>query len=323
MPSKRIGDPGDFGKVAVALGGTSSEREVSLDSGAAVLSSLIRRGVDAHAFDPAETGFREFLDGGVDRVWNVLHGPGGEDGVLQGALDWCSIPYTGCGVLASSLAMDKVLSKSLFRDAGLATPAWSLAGSDDDLSAAADALGFPLIVKPVSQGSSVGMARVDDAGELTAAFAAAAAIESRVLLEAWVDGPEYTVSILDGVALPSICIETPRVFYDYVAKYEADTTRYTCPGLAESEETIYGRLALEAFELLGCSGWGRVDFMSGADGVPQILEVNTVPGMTSHSLVPKSAREIGMDFDTLCWRILETSFDTATSLNTSGVGYGA
>lgn len=319
----RIGDPEGFGKVAVALGGASSEREVSLDSGGAVLSSLIRSGIDAHPFDPAETGFREFLDAGFDRVWNVLHGPGGEDGVLQGALDWCAIPYTGCGVLASSLAMDKVLSKALFRDAGLATPAWSLVSSDEELNAGAQALGFPLIVKPVSQGSSVGMARVDNAAELSAAFAAAAAIEPRVLLEAWVDGPEYTVSILDGAALPSIRIETPRVFYDYVAKYEADTTCYTCPGLAASEETLYRRLALEAFALLGCTGWGRVDFMCGADSVPQILEVNTVPGMTSHSLVPKAAREIGLDFDQLCWRILETSFDASNSSSMPGGGYGA
>ncbi|MEO0996261.1 MAG: D-alanine--D-alanine ligase [Pseudomonadota bacterium] len=298
----------DFGRVAVMLGGSSSEREVSLDSGTGVLEALRRRGIDAHAFDPGRHDFTEFMTAGFDRVWNALHGPGGEDGVLQGALDWIGMPYTGSGVLASAIAMDKLRSKALFREAGLKTPRWRELAPGADPRPAGAAVGYPLIVKPVSQGSSVGMQRVDDENELAAAVAAARAIEARVMLEQWLDGAEYTVSILARDLLPSIRIETPHTFYDYAAKYEAETTRYYCPG--SDDEALEARLkhrALAAFDVLGCSGWGRVDFLLDDAGVPQLIEVNTVPGMTSHSLVPMAAAAVDIDFDELCVRVLETS----------------
>ncbi len=296
-----------FGRVAVMFGGMSAEREVSLNSGQAVLDALKRAGVDAHRFDPAESGLPELLTGGFDRVFNVLHGPGGEDGVLQGALDWCDMPYTGSGVLASALALDKARSKALFQHAGLATPAWRVLNKESDALAVANELGYPLFAKPLSQGSSVGMTLVRSAADVDKAMMIALAVESAVMFEEFVDGPEHTVTILDDEALPSIRIETDNEFYDYDAKYIADDTRYICPGLGSDKEQAIGELALKAFRLLGCEGWGRVDFMTGPDGVPMIIEVNTVPGMTSHSLVPMAAHAAGMTFDQLCVRVLETT----------------
>ena len=304
-----IADAKDFGRVAVMLGGHSSEREVSLNTGAAVLGALQARGVDALAWDPAEKSMSEFIAAGFDRVWIALHGPGGEDGALQGLLQWLDMPYTGSGVMASAIAMDKVRSKHLFRSAGIPTPDYAVAGSLEEASVAAENIGFPLIVKPSGQGSSVGMSKVFERAELKEAVEAALQYGDVVLLETCVTGDEFTVAVLQGEALPSIRIVTPRVFYDYRAKYESDRTEYICPGTeGDEEEAVYADLAVAAFDELGCSGWGRVDFMTGADKQPLVLEVNTVPGMTSHSLVPMAAKRAGINFEELCWRILETSF---------------
>ncbi len=303
-----VSDAAAFGRVAVMLGGDSCEREVSLDSGAAVLGALQSRGIDAIGWDPAEKSMVELATAGFDRVWIALHGPGGEDGALQGALQWLEIPYTGGDVMSSSLAMDKVRSKHLFRAAGLPTPDYAVARDQAEASIAAEQIGFPLIVKPSGQGSSVGMSKVLERSELIESIDVALQYGDTILLEQCINGEEFTVAVLQGEALPSIRIVTPRVFYDYRAKYESDRTEYICPGAAtDDEERQYAELAVAAFEELGCSGWGRVDFMTGADGQPQILEVNTVPGMTSHSLVPMAAKEAGIDFAELCWRILETS----------------
>jgi D-alanine-D-alanine ligase len=304
-----VADAADFGRVAVMYGGHSSEREVSLNTGAAVLGALQARGVDALGWDPAEKSMSEFIAAGFDRVWIALHGPGGEDGALQGLLQWLDLPYTGSGVMASAVAMDKVRSKHLFRTAGIPTPEYAVAASLDEASLAAGKIGFPLIVKPSGQGSSVGMSKVFEQAELGEAVEAALQYGDVVLLETCVTGDEFTVAVLQGKALPSIRIVTPRVFYDYRAKYESDRTEYICPGTAgDEEEAVYAELAVAAFDELGCSGWGRVDFMTGADRQPLVLEVNTVPGMTSHSLVPMAAKRAGIDFEELCWRILETSF---------------
>ena len=307
-----INDASGFGRVAVMLGGDSSEREVSLDSGAAVLDALQSKGVDAHAWDPAENPLSEFANAGFDRVWIALHGPGGEDGALQGALQWLRMPYTGSGVMASAIAMDKVRSKHLFRAANIPTPKYVVVQSPGAASLVAERLEFPLFVKPSGQGSSVGMSKVIERGDLDDAIALALQYGETALVERCIIGDELTVSVLQGRALPSIRIATPREFYDYQAKYKSDRTEYVCKGTAnEIEEKRYADLALAAFNELGCSGWGRVDFMTGADGQPLVLEVNTVPGMTSHSLVPIAANTNGIDYEELCWRILETSFSNA------------
>lgn len=304
-----VTDAAEFGRVAVLLGGHSSEREVSLDTGTAVLQALQSRGVDAHAWDPAAKPMAGFAAAGFDRAWIALHGPGGEDGALQGFLQWLGIAYTGSGVMASAIAMDKVRSKHLFRAAGIPTPDYAVVRSVEEASIAAEQVGFPLIIKPSGQGSSVGMSKVFERAELNGAVADALRYGDTALLETCITGDEFTVAVLQGSALPSIRIVTPRVFYDYRAKYESDRTEYICRGTAsDEEEALYAQLAVAAFQELGCTGWGRIDFMTGADKQPLVLEVNTVPGMTSHSLVPMAARENGIDFAELCWRILETSF---------------
>ncbi len=320
-----VTDPAEFGRVAVMLGGNSSEREVSLDTGAAVLEALQSKSVDAHAWDPAENSMAEFATAEFDRVWIALHGPGGEDGALQGLLQWLEIPYTGSGVMASAIAMDKVRSKHLFRAAGIPTPDYAVVRTRDEASVAAEQVGFPLIIKPSGQGSSVGMSKVFERAELNDAVELAMQYGDTALLETCVSGGEFTVAVLQGKALPSIRIETPRVFYDYRAKYESERTDYICPGTeTDDEEAIYAKLAVAAFSELGCSGWGRVDFMTGADQQPLVLEVNTVPGMTSHSLVPMAAKRDGIDFEDLCWRILETSFEANSEADTVEVAaYGA
>ena len=301
----------DFGKVAVMLGGFSSEREVSLNSGTAVLEALLARGVDAHAWDPAENSMVEFASAGFDRVWIALHGPGGEDGALQGALQWLDTPYTGSGVMASALAMDKVRSKHLFDAAGIPTPEYAVISDVDGAVAAAEEFGFPLIFKPAGQGSSVGMSKVFEREDLAAAADEALRYGSQAIVEKCIVGGEYTVAVLQDQPLPTIRIETPRIFYDYRAKYESDSTEYFCPGTDDAAlETQFAEIAMAAFRELGCSGWGRVDFMLGEDGQPLVLEANTVPGMTSHSLVPMAAKQAGIDFEELCWRILETSNGT-------------
>lgn len=304
----------EFGRVGVVLGGFSNEREVSLMTGAAVLKALQERGVDAHPWDPANHGLVEFAAAGFERVWIALHGTGGEDGALQGALEWLDTPYTGSGVMASAIAMDKVRSKHLFDAAGIPTPNYAVIRHRADAVMAVEELGFPLILKPAGEGSSVGMSKVFEPEDLDDAVNLALNYGGIALAECCIVGDETSVAILQGEALPTIRIETPRVFYDYRAKYESDRTEYYCPGTDDAAlEKRYAELALAAFGELGCSGWGRVDFMTGADGEPKVLEVNTVPGMTSHSLVPMAAKQVGIDFADLCWRILETSFATDTS----------
>jgi len=306
---KRAGAPQEFGRVAVLFGGTSSEREISLLSGNAVLAALKSRGVDAHAFDPAERAVTELTAAGFARVWIALHGPGGEDGTLQGALEYLGVPYTGSGVMGSAIGMDKLRTKRLALAVGVPTADFAVLRGPQDFEAVLERLKLPLIVKPATQGSSVGMSKVERAEDLSAAFAAAAQFETLVFAEPWLTGSEYTVSILQGAALPSIRIETPKTFYDYEAKYFRSDTRYYCPsGLAAAAEAHLASLALAAFEACGASGWGRADFMMDAAGRPQLLEINTIPGMTDHSLVPMAARAVGIDFPDLCWRVLETSF---------------
>lgn len=306
---REINEARAFGKVAVLLGGDSSEREISLMSGRAVLAALQRRGVDVHPFDPQQQPLTKLLEQGFDRVWIALHGPGGEDGTAQGALECLGLPYTGSGVLGSAIAMDKIRTKRLAAAVGIATAEFQVLTGPADFDLALSRLGLPMFVKPATQGSSVGMSKVERAGDLPAAFAAARATDPAVLAEAFIRGPEYTVGVLQGRALPAIRIETPKSFYDYEAKYFRDDTQYHCPaGLSAEAEKHLGALALGAFAAVGAEGWGRVDFMMDTTGRPLLLELNTVPGMTDHSLVPMAARAAGIDFDQLVWRVLETSF---------------
>jgi D-alanine-D-alanine ligase len=306
---RRVASAREFGRVAVLVGGDSAEREVSLMTGKAVLEALLARGVDAAAFDPAERPLGELVAEGFDRAWIALHGPGGEDGALQGALEWLGLPYTGSGVLGSAVGMDKLRTKRLAQAAGVATPPWITLTGVADFERAVAELGLPLAVKPASQGSSVGMSRVAAASELPAAWRAAAALDPVVIAERWITGGEFTVAILQGEALPAIRIETPRTFYDYQAKYFADDTRYLIPcGLPAASESAMQDAALATFAATGAAGWGRVDFVMGADSRALLLEINTVPGMTGHSLVPMAAAAAGIDFAELVWRILETSF---------------
>ena len=265
--------------------------------------------MNAIAFDPATRALTELVSTNFDRVWIALHGPGGEDGAVQGAFEWLGLPYTGSGVLGSAVGMNKILTKRLAQAAGVATPPWIELGGAADCERAVAELGLPLAVKPATQGSSVGMSRVASAAEMPAAWRAASALDPVVIAERWITGREFTVGILQGVTLPCIAIETPRSFYDYQAKYFADDTRYLIPcGLAAAAEAALQQAALKAFAAAGASGWGRVDFVMGEDGKALLLEINTVPGMTSHSLVPMAARASGIDFPELAWRILETSF---------------
>jgi len=316
LQQNRVTDASRFGRVAVMYGGSASERDVSLRSGSAVLEALLRREVDAVGWDPAERSLTAFAEAGFDRVWNALHGPGGEDGRVQGALEWLGVPYTGSGVMASALAMDKLRSKKLFEAAGIPTPPYRVVRGIAEARAAAEDLGYPLVFKPLREGSSIGMSKVFDASELEEGLSLALKYGDAALVETCIVGDEITVSILQGMALPSVRIETPRVFYDYRAKYESSSTEYLCPGSDDADrEAAYAELALRAFDELGCFGWGRVDFMHSADGEPQALEVNTVPGMTEQSLVPMAAKAAGIGFDELCWRVLESSMGIGAGLD--------
>lgn len=302
--------PEQFGRVAVLMGGTSSEREVSLDSGANVLAALQEQGIDAFRVDGIPA-LRELLVAEtVDRVFNILHGNkgGGEDGVLQGLLEAFGIPYTGSDVLGSSLSMDKIRTKQVWLSMGLPTPAFARLTPGADVAATAHRLGLPVIVKPSCEGSSVGVSRVFAESDLASALALAERYPGELLMEQMIVGQEYTVAILNGHVLPSIRIVPAGEYYDYHAKYVADDTQYLCPGLTGDDERAIGALASAAFQAAGCSGWGRVDVMRDQDGKFFLLEVNTAPGMTSHSLVPKAAAESGIGFGELCLRILETSF---------------
>jgi len=304
-------DPAVFGRVAVLLGGTSSEREVSLDSGRNVLEALRGRGVDAQPVDGIPALAKALAAGRFDRVFNVLHGHngGGEDGIVQGLMDAFGVPYTGSDVLGSALSMDKIRTKQVWLSLGLPTPRYvrlAHGSTREAVHAAARELGLPVIVKPANEGSSVGVSRVFDDAQLDDAVALAARYEGELLMEQLIEGDELTVAVLGEQALPSIRIVPKGQWYDYNAKYIAEDTQYLCPGLDGAAEGEIRRIALAAFQSAGCRGWGRVDVMRDrASGAFYLLEVNTAPGMTSHSLVPKAARQTGVEFDELCWRILE------------------
>jgi len=308
--SRRAQAGADFGKVAVLLGGDSSEREISLLSGNAVLAGLKRRGVNAQAFDPRDRPVEALRSEGFARAWNALHGPGGEDGLMQGALEWLGIPYTGSGVLASALTMDKLKTKRVVVGAGFSAPEYAVLGEAADLPKALSLIGLPMMVKPASQGSSVGMSKVKAAADLANAYQEARAVDPLVFAERFIEGAEYTVGVLKDQALPSIRIQPATEFYDYQAKYFRDDTQYHCPsGLDDAAEAELKAAALAAFRVTDCSGWGRVDFMrDAASGQFYFIEINTTPGMTDHSLVPMAARQAGIDFAELVWRVLETSF---------------
>lgn len=307
--SSRITNPRDCGRVAVLMGGTSSEREVSLDSGRNCLEALQRRGVDAYAVDGIPALLNDLMAKRCDRVFNILHGHhgGGEDGVLQGLLEAFGVLYTGSDVLGSALSMDKIRTKQVWLSLGLPTPRYARLSRTGDVEAAARELGLPVIVKPACEGSSVGVSRVFTEADLPHAVALAARYEGELLMEQMIQGEEFTVGILDQEALPTIRIVPAGEYYDYHAKYVAEDTQYICPGLSGADEVQMQALALEAFRTAGCSGWGRVDVMRDRSGANFLLEVNTAPGMTSHSLVPKAARVNGIEFDELVWRVLETS----------------
>ena len=314
FPQLRTTDPRAFGRVAVLMGGTSAEREVSLESGRNVLEALRARGVEAEPVDGIPALLPALVARRFDRVFNILHGNkgGGEDGVLQGLLEAFAVPCTGSGVLGTALAMDKIRTKQVWLSLGLPTPGYRRLRRGDDVQAAARELGLPVIVKPACEGSCVGITRVFDADGLAEAVALAARYPGEMLVEQLVVGEEYTVGVLAGLALPSIRIVPAGEYYDYHAKYVAEDTRYLCPGLDGGDEAALRALALAAFEAAGCSGWGRVDVMRDRGGRNLLLEVNTAPGMTSHSLVPKAARQLGIGFEELCWRVLETSLGGGT-----------
>ena len=296
------------------LGGTSSEREISLKSGNACLAALLKRGVDAHPFDPKDKPLAELIARKFDRVFIALHGPGGEDGTLQGALEFLGLPYTGSGVMGSAIGMDKLRTKRLAQAVGIPTTDYMVLRSPADLDNCIERLGLPMIVKPATQGSSVGMTKVEKADQLLGAYQAAAMLEPDVFAEPWITGAEYTVAVLQGRALPSIRIETPATFYDYQAKYFRNDTKYSCPsGLSTEAEKHLANLAQATFAAVGAEGWGRADFMMDKAGKPYLLEINTVPGMTDHSLVPMAARALDISFEQLVWQVLETSFTRTAS----------
>ena len=295
-----------FGKVAVLLGGKSAEREVSLDSGTAVLEALVRSGVNAEAFDPQQRSVTELVN--YDRTFIVLHGRGGEDGQIQGVLEWLNVPYTGTGVQGSAIGMDKVKTKQVWQGSELPTAPYRIVTKDSDANDIVNALGLPLIIKPVHEGSSIGMSKVEKIEDFAEAIAKATEHDAVVMAEKWITGREYTIVVLNGQALPVIRLEPPQdvAFYDYEAKYQRNDVQYGIPcGLTEAEEQQLKALSLRAFQAVGASGWGRIDAMQDEQGNFWLLEVNTVPGMTSHSLVPKAAAAVGYSFDELCVAILE------------------
>ena len=305
-----VSKPEKFGRVAVLMGGSAAERAVSLRSGAAVYDALKRKGVDAIAIDVTGSPITALAGVKVDRVFNIIHGRGGEDGVLQGVLQVLGIPYTGSGVMASALTMDKLRTKLCWQGYGLVTPNWYLLQDESDLDACIEKLGFPVIVKPAQEGSSIGMSKANSRHELQQALQTALAYRCDVYAESWVTGKEYTVALLNGEALPVIRVETPNTFYDYEAKYNATTTLYHCPaGLDQEQELFIKNLAVTAGKVLGVKGWARVDVFIDDAGQYQLIEINTVPGMTDHSLVPMAAKQAGIDFDDLVWRVLETSLE--------------
>ncbi len=309
---RQVNSVTEFGKVALLLGGTSAEREVSLKSGDAVLKALQQSGVDVTPIDVGADVLELLQGGDFDRVFIMLHGRGGEDGTMQGALELLELPYTGSGVLASALGMDKWRSKLLWQAAGLPVPACALLDAGSDFVAVSQQVGMPIFVKPASEGSSVGISKVSSPGELEEAYRLAAQHDSLVLAEQFIGGGEYTVAILGEQVLPVVKIEPSGEFYDYASKYLSDTTRYLCPcGLPAEKEAELQSLARKAFDVLGCRGWGRIDILMDETGKPYLLEANTLPGMTDHSLVPMAAKVAGIAFDELVLRILENSIQGA------------
>jgi len=312
--SSRTTNPKNFGRVAVLLGGTSSEREVSLNSGRNIFQALQRRGVDVRAVDSTPALVQALVAKQFDRVFNIMHGGDGENGVVQGLLESFGIPYTGSGVLGSALSMDKIRTKQVWLSLGLPTPRYLRLQPGEDVQAAARQLGMPVIIKPSCEGSSVGVSRVFKESDLIGAVELASKYPGELLMEQLIQGEEYTVGILGGQVLPSIRIVPAGEYYDYHAKYVSDETQYLCPGLTDAAEDEMRELALAAFQAAACSGWGRVDVMRDRSGRNYLLEVNTAPGMTSHSLVPKAAIAMGIEFDELVWRILEFSLGQEPSL---------
>ena len=295
-----------FGKVAVLFGGKSAEREVSLDSGNAVLEALLRSGVQAEAFDPKHRSVTELVN--YDRAFIVLHGRGGEDGQIQGTLEWLDVPYTGTGVQGSAIGMDKIKTKQIWQGTDLPTAPYRIINKDSNIDEIVDSLGLPVIIKPVHEGSSIGMSKVEKKEDFAQAITKATEHDAIVMAEKWITGCEYTIVVLNGEALPVIRLEPPKdvAFYDYDAKYQRNDVQYGIPsGLSESDEKQLQQLTLRAFQAVGASGWGRVDAMQDEQGNFWLLEINTVPGMTSHSLVPKAAKAVGVGFDELCVAILE------------------
>lgn len=308
MKPLKIQNPAEFGRVAVVMGGSAAEKEVSINSGTAVFNALKRKNIDVIALDVGDNPLLALENKHIDRVFNIIHGRGGEDGVLQAVLEVMKLPYTGSGVMASALTMDKLKTKLCWRGLGLPTPEWFLLRQIDDVDACIEKLGFPVMVKPAKEGSSIGMSKADNKQQLLTAFNDAEKYDCDVYAESWVQGDEYTVAILDGEPLPVIRLETSHDFYDYDAKYKSNSTQYHCPcGLDFEQEKMLQQLALKAYQGVDVKGWGRVDVFIDANNKAQLIEVNTVPGMTDHSLVPMAAAKSGIDFDELVWRILETS----------------
>jgi D-alanine-D-alanine ligase len=299
----------DYGKVAVLMGGWSAEREISLLSGGAVLTALQQKGIDAHGVDVGHDIASVLAAGDYSRALIMLHGRGGEDGAMQGLLEVMGLPYTGSGILGSALAMDKLRCKQVWAAEGYPIPEYMVLETKQDCNDAVEKLGLPLIIKPALEGSSIGMSKVEAEDEMLPAFNIARECEGTVLAEKWITGAEYTAAILNHKVLPMIRLETDRAFYDYVAKYEANDTRYICPcGLEQSKEQELGSILLSAFDAIDASGWGRIDFMLDANGQPWLIEANTVPGMTSHSLVPMAAKQGGIEFNELVIEILRSSY---------------
>ncbi|PHS25622.1 MAG: D-alanine--D-alanine ligase [Methylophaga sp.] len=300
----------DFGKVAVLMGGSSAERDISLISGQAVLEALLEQGVNAYKVDTANDVSVQLQQGKFDRAFIALHGRGGEDGEIQGVLSSLSIPFTGSDMTGAVLSMNKMISKQIWLQQGLPTAQFEQVTMSTDVNDIAMRIGLPLFIKPVNEGSSIGMSKVNSVAELSQAIALATEYDAEVIAEQWIDGEEYTIAILKNVALPTIQLKTPNEFYDFEAKYQADTTEYLCPcGLSEQEEQQCQQMAKEAFNSLRMNGWGRIDFMQDKQGQFYLLEANSIPGMTDHSLVPMAAKQAGLSFADLVWQILETSME--------------
>ncbi|MDB2705331.1 D-alanine--D-alanine ligase [Pseudomonadota bacterium] len=300
----------EFGRVAVLMGGRSAERNISLDSGQEVLNSLLEQGVDAHRIDVDINVSKHLRDGKFTRAFIILHGRGGEDGEIQGVLKSLDIPFTGSDITASVLSMNKLISKQVWIEHGLSTAKFVQVSANSNCNTVIESVGLPLIIKPVNEGSSIGMTKVSSATELEQAIRLAIQFDTEVIAEQWIEGEEYTVAVLNNKLLPAIQLKTPHDFYDFEAKYQSDTTEYLCPcGLDKEAETECENLALKAFQALRMTGWGRIDFMRDKSGQFYLLEANSVPGMTTHSLVPMAAKQAGLSFDQLVWQILESSME--------------